>query len=60
MKEHQQTRATRVGSLSKPDRIDLNIDGTHTGWWAKHKVDRLLKKRCQFRPDAIFHPVNVR
>jgi len=43
-----------------PDLVDLNIDGTQIGWWAKHKVDRLLKKRRQSRPDPIFHPVNVR
>ncbi|MGD9636198.1 MAG: hypothetical protein AB7G28_16335 [Pirellulales bacterium] len=43
-----------------PDLVDLNVDGTSVGWWAKHKVERLLKKRRQSRPDPIFHPVNVR
>lgn len=43
-----------------PDLVDLNVDGTSVGWWAKRKTERLLRKRRQSRPDPIFHPVNVR
>lgn len=43
-----------------PDLVDLNVDGTSVGWWAKRKVERVLRKRRQTRPDPIFHPVNVR
>jgi hypothetical protein len=43
-----------------PDLVELNLDGTSVGWWAKRKVERLLQKRRQSRPDPIFHPVNVR
>jgi hypothetical protein len=43
-----------------PDLVTLNIDGTSVGWWARHKVERLLRKRRQSRPDPIFHPANVR
>jgi hypothetical protein len=43
-----------------PDLVALNIEGTKIGWWAKHKAERLLRKRRQSRPDPIFHPVNVR
>jgi hypothetical protein len=43
-----------------PDLVSLNIEGTGIGWWARHKAERLLRKRRQTRPDPIFHPVNVR
>jgi hypothetical protein len=43
-----------------PDLVKLNIEGTSVGWWARHKVERLLRKRRQSRPDPIFHPANVR
>jgi hypothetical protein len=43
-----------------PDLVSLNIDDTNVGWWARHKAERLLRKRRQTRPDPIFHPVNVR
>jgi hypothetical protein len=43
-----------------PDLVSLNVDGTGVGWWARHKAERLLRKRRQSRPDPIFHPVNVR
>ena len=43
-----------------PDLVTLNIEGTSIGWWARHKAERLLRKRRQSRPDPIFHPANVR
>lgn len=43
-----------------PDLVTLNIDDTSVGWWARHKVERLLRKRRQSRPDPIFHPAKVR
>jgi hypothetical protein len=43
-----------------PDLVKLNIEGTSVGWWARHKVERLLRRRRQSRPDPIFHPANVR
>lgn len=43
-----------------PDLLTLNIAGTSVGWWARQKVERLLRKRRQSRPDPIFHPANVR
>jgi hypothetical protein len=43
-----------------PELVTLNIDGTQIGWWARQKVERLLRKRRQSRPDPIFHPANVR
>jgi hypothetical protein len=43
-----------------PDLVSLNVEGTGVGWWARHKAERLLRKRRQSRPDPIFHPVNVR
>jgi hypothetical protein len=43
-----------------PDLVKLDIEGTSVGWWARHKVERLLRRRRQSRPDPIFHPANVR
>jgi hypothetical protein len=43
-----------------PDLVTLNIEETSVGWWARHKVERLLRKRRQSRPDPVFHPANVR
>jgi hypothetical protein len=43
-----------------PELVSLNIEGTQIGWWARHKVERTLRKRRQSRPDPIFHPANVR
>lgn len=43
-----------------PELVTLNIEGTQVGWWARHKVERTLKKRRLSRPDPIFHPTKVR
>jgi hypothetical protein len=43
-----------------PDLVSLDIEGTSIGWWARHKVERRLRRRRQSRPDPIFHPANVR
>jgi hypothetical protein len=43
-----------------PELVSLNIERTQVGWWARHKVERLLKKRRQSRPSTVFHPANVR
>jgi hypothetical protein len=43
-----------------PELVSLNIEGTSVGWWARHKLERLLRKRRMSRPDPIFHPANVR
>ncbi len=43
-----------------PELLTLNVDGTQVGWWARHKVERMLKRRRASRPASIFHPANVR
>ena len=43
-----------------PDLMTLDVESTSIGWWARHKAERLLRKRRQSRPDPIFHPANVR
>jgi len=42
-----------------PELVSLEIERTAIGWWAKRRVERLLKKRRQSRPDPVFHPVNI-
>jgi hypothetical protein len=43
-----------------PELVSMTIDGTNVGWWSRRRMERTLRRRRATKPQAVFHPVNIR
>jgi hypothetical protein len=43
-----------------PELVSMAIDGTNVGWWSRRRMERTLRRRRATRPQAVFHPANIR